>query len=415
MKRRELGLLAAVLAVVGLALALASRAPEFKGGAPWGWFTAQVAAWLGIALALRLKRIQGDPLLMPLACLLSGMGWVMVWRLNPDLGERQAIWILVGLLAYAITALTIRDYRNLEHYKYVCLVCGVVLQVSVMLFGTEINGARLWFRVGSFQFQPVEVVKILMILFLAAFLRRYGRWMRIGLLSREGRLPRRALMLLGVGWLAAEGVLILQKDLGMALLFMGIFLTMFYMATGRTDLVVVAGFLFVIGAVGGLLAFPHVRIRVYAWLDPFADSQNTGYQMSQALFSLAWGGLFGTGLGMGEPTRVPEAATDFAFVALAEELGFLGAVAILVAFMLLVTRAFRVAMRARCEFGTLLAGGLAVLIAWQSLILIAGTIKLIPMTGITLPFVSYGGSSMLASFVMLALLRRISSQEEGPC
>lgn len=414
MKTRELGLLAAVLLVVGMALALASRAPEFRGTAPWGWFAAQAGSWLAIALILRLRKIEGDPLLMPLACLLAGLGWVMVWRLDPELGQRQAVWILVGLAAYLATALGLKDYRSLEHYKYLCLVCGVVLQVAVMLFGTEINGARLWFRIGGFQFQPVEAVKILMIIFLAAFLRRYARWISLGLLSKDGRLPRRALMLLGIGWLAAEGVLILQKDLGMALLFMGIFLTMFYMATGRTDLVLVAGFLFVLGAVGGLLAFPHVRVRVHAWLDPFRDFQNTGYQMSQALFSLAWGGLFGTGLGLGEPTRVPEAATDFAFVALAEELGFLGAVAILIAFMLLVTRAFRVAMRARCEFGTLLAAGVAVLIAWQSLILIAGTIKLIPMTGITLPFVSYGGSSMVASFVMLALLRRISAQEE-PC
>ncbi|MCE7870585.1 FtsW/RodA/SpoVE family cell cycle protein [bacterium CPR1] len=415
MRARELGLLAAVLAVVAMALALATRSPEFRGPPPWIWLVVQASAWLIASLVLRWKKAAGDPLLLPLACLLSGLGWVMVWRLDPTLGQRQSLWILVGLLAFILTALAVRDYRRLEDYKYLCLVCGVVLQLAVMLLGTEINGARLWFRVGGMQFQPVEVVKILMILFLAAFLRRYGRWMRLGLLSREGRLPRRALLLLGLGWLAAEGVLILQKDLGMALLFMGIFLTMFYMATGRTDLVLVAGFLFVLGAVAGLLAFSHVRVRVYAWLDPFADAQNTGYQMSQALFSLGWGGLFGTGLGMGEPNRVPEAATDFVFVALAEELGFVGAVAILIAFMLLVTRSFRVAMRAPDEFGTLLAGGLSVLIAWQSLILIAGTVKLIPMTGITLPFVSYGGSSMLASFVILALLTRISARREEPC
>lgn len=415
MRARELGLLAAVLAVVAMALALATRAPEFQGPPPWGWLALQASGWIMASLVLRWKKAAGDPLLLPLACLLSGLGWVMVWRLDPTLGQRQSLWILVGLLAFTLTALAVRDYRRLEDYKYLCLVCGVVLQLAVMLFGTEINGARLWFRVAGMQFQPVEVVKILMILFLAAFLRRYGRWMRLGLLSHEGRLPRRALLLLGLGWLAAEGVLILQKDLGMALLFMGIFLTMFYMATGRTDLVLVAGFLFVLGAVGGLLAFSHVRVRVHAWLDPFADAQNTGFQMSQALFALGWGGLFGTGLGMGEPNRVPEAATDFVFVALAEELGFVGAVAILIAFMLLVTRSFRVAMRAPDEFGTLLAGGLSVLIAWQSLILIAGTVKLIPMTGITLPFVSYGGSSMLASFVILALLTRISARPEEPC
>ncbi|MEW6279407.1 MAG: FtsW/RodA/SpoVE family cell cycle protein [Candidatus Eremiobacterota bacterium] len=402
-------LLLLVQAAVGLALFLARSA--MPPGAPEPWTSATVlgVGWLSVWFALRRARVGGDPLLMPLACLLSGLGWVMVYRLQPDLGMRQALWILIGLAVFLANSLLLRDYRRLEEYKYLSLVVGVTLQAAVMLFGTEINGARLWFRVGELQFQPVELVKILLILFLAAFLRRFQLWLRVGLRSREGRLPRRALLLLGLGWLAAEGVLILQKDLGMALLFMGIFLTMFYMATGRTDLVLAAGALFVGGAALGYLTFEHVQVRVQAWLDPFQDAQNRGFQMSQALFSLAWGGMFGTGLGLGQPDRVPEAATDFVFVALAEELGFLGAVAILVTFMLLVTRAFRAAMRAPDEFGTLLAGGLAVLIAWQSLILIAGTVKLMPMTGITLPFVSYGGSSMLASFTILALLRRVSA------
>lgn len=389
------------------ALALARAGAGQDTADPWPTVGFVMGLWWAAWGILRWQNVTGDPLLLPVASFLSGMGLVEIYRLEPELGLKQAVWIGLGVVVMVALCLVLRDHRVLERYRYVYLLAGVALQLAVMLFGVEINGARLWFKFGSYQFQPVELVKILMILFLAAFLRRFRHWIRLGLRSPEGRLPRRALFLLGLGWALAEGVLILQKDLGMALLFMGIFLTMFYIATGRTDLVATAGVLFLVGAWVGYLVFGHVQVRVQAWLDPFEHFQAGGYQMSQALFALSWGGLFGTGLGLGKPFLIPEAATDFIFVALAEELGLVGALALLCAIAVLVERGFRRALEAEDEFGTLLASGLAVLMAWQSLILIGGTLKLMPMTGITLPFVSYGGSSMVANFVVLALLLRI--------
>ncbi|MGE0488176.1 MAG: FtsW/RodA/SpoVE family cell cycle protein [Vulcanimicrobiota bacterium] len=384
---------------------MAELAQPDNGSDPWAAFGGLTVLWWCVwAIRRRLAR-RSDPTLLPLCCALSGLGWVEVYRLDPDLGLRQAMWLALGLLVFVLTLWLVRDFRRLEDFRYLYFFAGIGLQLAVMIFGVEINGARLWFRFGSLQFQPVEVVKIFMILFLAAYFRRFRQWMHS---DRQGRLPRRALLMLALGWMAALGVLVLQKDLGMALLFMGVFLAMFYVATGRAELVGAAGALFVVGAAVGYRLFGHVRVRVQAWLDPFAHAETGGYQMCQALFSLSWGGLFGTGLGMGKPQIVPEAATDFIFVALAEELGLLGAVAILLFVLLLVQRACRIAMACRDEFSALVGIGLATLLALQSLIIVGGTLKVIPMTGITLPFVSYGGSSMLANFLILALFERLA-------
>ncbi len=310
-----------------------------------------------------------------------------------------------GLAVYGLTLVVVSNFRKLEEYRYLYFFGGIGLQLSVMFFGVEINGARLWFRFGGLQIQPVEVVKILLILFLAAYFRRFRQWMKR---ERGGRLPRRALAMLAIGWMAALGVLVLQKDLGMALLLMSVFLGMFFVATGRADLVAGAGMLFLVGAVVGYRLFGHVRVRVQAWLDPFAHADSGGYQMAQALYSLSWGGLFGTGWGRGQPNTIPEAPTDFVFVALAEELGLIGAVAILLLLLFLVQRACTICLARGDEFGLLVALGLATLLAVQSLIIVGGTLKVIPMTGITLPFVSYGGSSLLSNFLILAFLERLA-------
>lgn len=413
---RGAGLLVLVSLILGAGAWLAQAGLRtLDPPSPWPSVALLLGAFWGGWLATWLRRLPGDDTLLPLGAFLCSVGWVEVYRLgiaidNPGLGGRQALWIALGLAVFALTIFLMPDYRVLEDYKYVCLIAGVTLQAAVMVFGTEINGARLWFKFGSMLFQPIEVVKVLMVVFLAAFLRQFRNWIRLGLLSPEGRLPRKALFLLGLGWAAAEGVLVLQKDLGMALLLFGLFLSMFYMSTGRVDLVALAGVFFAVGGYVCYLLFGHVRVRVSTWLDPFADPQGEGFQMSQALYSLASGGLDGTGLGMGRPFLVPEAHSDFVYVAVAEELGMLGAVAVLAAFMFLVTRAFRTALLAGDEFGTLLAAGLATLFAWQTLIIVGGTVKLAPMTGITLPFMSYGGSSMLANYLILGLLWRISAE-----
>jgi len=410
----EATLLLGAQVVIAAALALAWLALGGSAAAPWLAFLGVAGSWWGTYVALRVGKVRGDPLLLPLACFLSGLGWVEVYRLDSALGLKQAIWLVLGCLLMAVMCFLVKDYRKLEDYRYLYLGAAVILQVAVMIFGVERNGARLWFEVGDFLFQPVEIVKILMILFLAAFLRQFRLWLKMSLwahtgpLGRSARLPRRALVLLGLGWLIAEGVLVVQRDLGMALLFFGVFLSLFYIATGRLDLVAIVFALFVAGGFVGYFLFSHVQVRVQAWLDPFATPETGGYQMLQALFALSWGGVWGTGLGLGEPEIVPEAATDFIFVALCEELGLLGGLAVLVTLMLLVARVFRASIRATDEFATLLSAGLGFLLAWQSLILICGTLKLIPMTGITLPFVSYGGSATLANFALLALMQRLS-------
>lgn len=410
----EATLLLGAQAVIAVALMLAWLALGGSAAAPWLAFLGVAGGWWGTYIALRIGKVRGDPLLLPLACLLSGLGWVEVYRLDSELGLKQAIWLVLGCVLLAVLCFLIKDYRKLEDYRYLYLGAAILLQASVMVFGVERNGARLWFQFGDFLFQPVEIVKILMILFVAAFLRQFRLWLKMSLWARTGplgrsaRLPRRALVMLGLGWLLAEGVLVVQRDLGMALLFFGVFLSLFYIATGRIDLVTLVFVLFLGGGWLGYQLFGHVQVRVQAWLDPFATPETGGYQMLQALFALSWGGLWGTGLGLGEPGIVPEAATDFIFVALCEELGLLGGVAILITLMLLVARVFRASIRATDEFATLLTAGLGFLMAWQSLILICGTLKLIPMTGITLPFVSYGGSSTLANFTLLALMQRLS-------
>ena len=414
----QLMLVVSALLVLGAGFAQAALR-GLHPPSPWPSVGLLLGAWWVGWAASRLRRLPGDSLLLPLAALLCTSGWLEVYRLgpaigSPALGARQALWIALGVAVFVVILYLPVDYRSLEDYKYSCLLGGVALQVAVMFFGTEINGARLWFQVGPILFQPVEVVKILMVVFLAAFLRQFRHWIRLGLLSPEGRLPRKALLLLGLGWALAEGVLVLQKDLGMALLLFGLFLSMFYVSTGRKDLVALASLGSAVGALGCYRFFGHVRVRVGAWLDPFADAHGEGYQMAQALYSLAAGGMDGTGLGMGRPFLVPEAYTDFLFVALAEEWGMLGAVAVLLVFMALVIRGFRTALRAGDEFGTLLAAGLSALVACQTLIIVGGTVKLAPMTGIALPFMSYGGSSMLANFLILGLLWRVSAAEEVP-
>lgn len=410
-------ILVSLVLVLGAGLACAGLKHSLEQ-MPWPAISIILGSfWVGW-LATAFRSSAGDRLLLPLAASLCSLGWLEVYRLGPDidmpgLEYRQAIWIAVGMAVFVLITWLVSDYRVLEDYKYLCFFCGVLLQASVMVFGTEVNGARLWFHFGGVSLQPIELVKLLVVIFLAAFLRQFRHWIRLSLVAPEGRLSRKALLLLGMGMAFAEGILVVQKDLGMALLLFGIFLSMFYVATGRRDLIAIGGVLSAGGAWLCYKLFGHVRVRVGAWLDPFRDAQGEGYQMCHALYALANGGLDGTGLGLGSPYLVLESHTDFIFVAIAEELGMLGACALIVLFMLLVSRGFVVAMQVRDEFGTILAAGLSSLLAWQSLIIILGTTKLAPMTGITLPFVSYGGSSMLANFAALGLIWVISAAAEA--
>ena len=415
-------LISACLAVLAGQAALIAA----TGGRPVWTDLAAAGAFAGLllalSLALALRGWQEDQVLLPLAALLSGLGMLLAGRLEPDLVGRygdvysrvalkQAIWVLGGLAALALVSFAPWPMRWLKHYRYTWLLLGLALVAVTAVFGVERNGARLWLSFGLFQLQPVEVLKILLVVYLATYLDEHRDLIGRGM-SRLGGLrlpPLPYLLPLLLMWGLTLGLIIVQRDLGAAMLFFLVFLAMLYLISGRAGYVLAGLLAFALGAAALYPLFGHVRVRVDAWRDPWADPLDAGYQMVQALYALASGGLAGAGLGLGDPTAVPESHTDFAFVALAEELGLVGALGLLVCYGLLALRGYQIALRAREGFQQLLAAGLTTAITAQALLILGGVTNLIPLTGITLPFVSYGGSSTLVNFAMVGILLRISA------
>jgi cell division protein FtsW (lipid II flippase) len=386
-----------------------------------------VGLFLILNLALALRSWGEDQILLPLAALLSGVGLVMTRRLEPDLAARygdiyggvalkQVIWVLCGVMMLALVSFVPWQMRWLKHYRYTWLLLGLLLVVIAAVFGVERNGARLWLSLGPFQLQPVELLKILLVVYLATYLDDHRALIDRGAF-RLGRLrlpPLQYLVPLLLMCGLAIGLIIVQKDLGAALLFFTIFLTMLYLVTGRASYVTAGLLAFAVGAAALYPIFAHVRVRVDAWQDPWADPFGKGYQMVQALYALANGGWVGTGLGQGDPTMVPESHTDFMFTSVGEEIGLVGALALLICYGLFAFRGYQIALRTHDSFQQLLAVGLTTAIVAQALIITAGTTNLIPLTGIALPFVSYGGSSTLINFAMVGMLLRISAAQKNP-
>jgi cell division protein FtsW (lipid II flippase) len=381
-----------------------------------------VALMLAAHAVLVLSGHRGDQLLLPLVATIGGVGMVVLNRLAPDVEATQAFglqldvaatqlgWFVVGIVAMLVVAIGLRDDGMLRHYKYTWAAAGIGLLIVTSLFGYEVNGARLWLNLGPVAVQPGEFIKIILVVFIAGYLADNrallsGASARIGPI-RVPPLPYLLPMLVLFGFVML--IAVRQNDLGQALLLFGIFLTMLFVATGRRSYVLIGLLLFVAGSFAAYKLFPHVAARVDIWIDPFADPANKGFQPVRGLFALARGGLFGEGLGEGLPQSIPYVHTDFIFAAVAEELGLVGAFALLALFLTFVFRGLRVAMLARDEFSALLAVGVTASLGLQTLIIVAGNLKLVPLTGITLPFVSYGGSSVLASFVMLGLLLSVS-------
>jgi cell division protein FtsW (lipid II flippase) len=352
-----------------------------------------------------------DPYLLPMAGLLTALGVTEIYRLNPTDAFRQGLWIVIGVGLFALTLLLLRrDYRRLEGYKYLFGVTAVVLLTlpALPLIGRTVNGARLWVELGPLQFQPGELAKIMLIVFLAGYLREKREVLAQGRLKDFG-----PLLLI---WGGAMLVLVETGDLGSALLYFGIFLAMLYVATGRVAFAALGVSLFVAGAAVAYQLVPRVDERVTIWLDPWKDAHGDGYQLVQSLYSIGNGSFGGTGLGRGTFTTtggdplIPYAKTDFIYSVLAQELGLVGAAALLLVYMLFVVRGFRIAMLAQDGFSKLLAVGLTFGFALQTFIIVGGILRLIPLTGITLPFVSYGGSSVVANFVLLAGLLLVSNR-----
>ena len=366
-------------------------------------------------VALRKLAPGADPALLPVAALLSGVGLAFVTRLDPALGSTQTLWLLGGVAAMVATLALVPSLERLARYKYTIMLTGLGLLLLPAVVGREINGAKLWLRVGGFSFQPAEIAKILIVVFLASYLAENREVLSVSTKRVLGmRMPSaRHFAPLLVMWAISLVVMVYEKDLGSSLLFFGVFLAMIYTATGRPSYVLVGLALFAVGASGAYLAFGHVRTRVDIWLHPFLDTAGKGYQLVQSLFALAAGGMVGTGIGAGLPHRIPFVATDFIFSAIGEELGLLGGVAICIACLVFCLRGLATATRAHSDMAALTATGLVAAFGLQTFVIIGGVSRLIPLTGITLPFVSYGGSSILSNFILLALLLRAGDESPG--
>ncbi|MGB8650194.1 MAG: FtsW/RodA/SpoVE family cell cycle protein [Mycobacteriales bacterium] len=426
-----------LLAATGLAaLGYAAVGVGQSGTLPSGTlgYGLGLGALYGVAhLTVRRFAPYADPVILPCVALLNGLGVVVVRRLDLAVAERarqagklvpradaplQLVWTTLGVLAFAGVLVLVRDHTRLARYAYTSAAAGLFLLLLPALpgVGATINGARLWIRLGPITVQPSELAKILLMVFFAGYL--VAKRDVLSLASRRVAgvdLPRpRDLGPVLVAWAASIAVLVREKDLGSSLLFFGIFVVMLYIATERTSWLLIGLGLFAVSSFAAYHLFAHVHKRVDTWLDPFAHTSSSGYQLVQGLFGMGTGGILGTGLGEGAPQTVPFAKTDFVIAAIGEELGLAGVMAVLVLFALVVLRGLRAALACRDSFGKLLAGGLAFSLALQVFVIVGGVTGLIPLTGVTLPWLSYGGSSVVSNYVLVALLLRISDAGRRP-
>ena len=382
-------------------------------GVPAGIFVAFVIAHI----ATRRFAPGADPALLPIAFALSGIGIAFVTRLAPDLAVNQVMWLFLGVAFMVLVLAFVRNLDKVANYKYTLMIAGFLLLLSPLVpgLGQEIYGSRIWLSLGGFSFQPGEIAKIIIVLFLAGYLAQ-NREMLSVFTVRVGpfRLPDiRTLLPLILMWGVALLIVVFEKDLGSALVLFFMFLVMLYVATGKKFYLAIGLGLIAVGGVGAFLAFDHVQVRVNTWLDPFADAQNTGYQLTQAIYSIADGDLFGVGLGNGLAEQIPVVESDFIFADIAEEIGLLGAAGVLLLFLCFAIRGFVTAARAKSDVSSFVAVGLTSVIVLQAFIIVGGVTRLIPLTGITLPFISQGGSSLLASFIIVGLLLRCGDEGTG--
>lgn len=411
---RNLLLLAALYTLAGM-LALYLGVPGAHGhqALPAGLVT--VIAFFLVHLYWKKCGYKADCFLLPITAVLSSTGLVFLFRLNPAYGMRQFAWILIGLGALLLTSRLLIDFRFLGDYKYIYALGGLIALILPIFFGVEQGGAKSWLDFGLFHFQPSEFVKILVVLFLASYL-----------------VENRALLTAGtrsLGWLSIPGpqewvplaamwgvsllLLVFQRDLGTALIYFGAFLAMVYAATSRVLYVLFGLGLFIAGAAASYHLFGHVRSRVEIWLNPWPFIDTSGYQIIQSLFAIGSGGILGTGLGQGYPGFIPLAHTDLIFSAICEEMGLLGGTAVILLFMIYVYRGIKIALNTKDEFAALAASGFTALFGLQAFIIISGVTGLLPLTGVTLPYMSYGGSSLVANFILLGLLLNISHEAEA--
>ena len=427
-----------LLALVAVALAIGSVSLGATVNGKFALYDAQglliyLGALLGAHLAQVLAGRRTDQVLLPTVAMLGGISLLLMERLPQDLvtqsffgttlglAQVQLVWLLLALALATTLAIVVRSDSWLRRYKYTWAAAGVGLLLLTFVLGTEINGQRLTIQLGPVSGQPTELLKVILVVFLAGYLSE-NRTLLVEQDTRLGplRMPPLAYLAPMVAmWAIALGIVVVQRDLGAALLFFGVFLALLYVATGRLSLVIIGFVLFLLGSALMAMLFDHIRTRVDIWLDPFADPLGSGYQIVQALHAFARGGLLGVGLGAGLPEiggrpPIPEVHTDFPLAALGEELGIVGVVAILGLYLVVVERGLRIGAAAADHFRSLLAIGLALVIGIQAFIIAAGNLKVLPLTGVTLPFISYGGSSLLANALVVGLLLALSDKGVEP-
>lgn len=415
-------LLAQALGVAGYLLTHLFRDNALPSSWPW-----VLGIWFGIGIMLHLvvrwATPYADPLILPCVLLLNGLGLVMIHRLdlvsrrNNDDAQTQLVWVALALAAFVVTLALVRDHRILQRFPYLFFLVGIVLLMLPLLpvIGVEKFGARIWIRLGPLSFQPGEFAKIALTIAFAGYLVEKRDVLALAgkrFLGIDWPRPRDLGPIL-IMWVAAVLVLVGETDLGSSLLFFGLFVVMLYVATQRAGWPIIGMAMFAVAAVGGYLMFGHVRRRVNAWLDPFAN-YDANYQIIQAQFGIDWGGLLGRGLGLGSPWMIPVAKSDMISASLAEELGVTGFMAIVMLYALIVARGLRAALSSREPFGKLLATGLAFTFALQVFVILGGVTRLLPLTGLTTPFMSQGGTSLVANYAIVALLLAISHQARRP-
>ncbi len=370
---------------------------------------------------LRIRLPNADPYLFPLVATLTTFGLVMIYRIDDGLARDQANWFVFGLVLFALTVTFLRDYEVLERYRYTIAVVGLLLLLAPRLpgIGQQVNGAYLGVKIGPLAFQPAEFSKICIVVFLASYLREHREVLIVGARRVLGVTlpPLKHFGPMLVVWGASMFMLVFIRDLGSSLMFFAAFLALLYVATGRFSFVVIGMAMFVLGAWFFASTVPHVHDRVEIWLDPYADPLGSGYQVLQSIFAQADGGLFGRGFGQSlitnpgtDDTLLPAAQTDTIYALIVNEVGLFGACGLVLVYLLIAARGFKIALLANDGFSKLLATGLTAVFSIQAFVIIGGVTRVIPLTGVTLPFISYGGSSIVANFVLLALLLLISDR-----
>jgi peptidoglycan glycosyltransferase len=419
-RNTELGLLVMVVVIIGAAYVLASLGSEKKIPLDIGPFLLVVLGLMMFAhLVVRRLAPDADPILLPVAALLNGLGYVMVASLaeangNTKLAGLQSLWTAVGIAAFVTVLFLVRRTRVIERYRYTFALVGIGLLLLPLVpgVGREVNGSRIWVSIGGAGFQPGEIAKIVLAIFFASYLveKRELLAMRTFRLGPFNLPEPKHLGPVLIAWVASIMIMVVQKDLGSSLLFFTLFVVMLWVATSRPSYLVVGAGLFAVASYLAWRTFDHVRVRVAVWINPWQDPTDKGYQNIKGIFAMADGGLTGTGLGIGNQDRIPYVETDFIFAAIGQELGLFGATLVIVAYILMVGSGLRIAARSDHAFDKLLAVGLSTLLGVQAFIIIGGVVRLLPLTGVTLPFVSYGGSSLVSSWILVALLLRISDE-----